>query len=234
MLELIGYGARLVLNHPAQLGRLAPEMAPAPDTAILARPGEDGRKILIAPGARPQQGDFELVKLQEAGMEGWVFQQSDDGTRVVLGDEKSLGDLAELASGPKSDKWELKSSKGYAGLWLEGYNVLTTDEDTTWPFELVGHDTSLIYVRGPMRPSQLPAAEELAVQDQELVRDETDGDRPWAELAYQANGDDWRLSYHFNYANERAALVVCCQAPKNGAEKAQERAWEFTDSLRLA
>jgi hypothetical protein len=233
MLDLIGYGIRITLNHPVQLGRLAPEHAPAADTIILARPGGEGQKVLIVPGETSHSGDFEPKKLQEEGLEGWVLQQADDGTRVVLGESKELGDLAEVSEGPKTRRWELKSAKGYAGHWLKGFNVLSTDEQTTWPFELIGHDGSLAYVRGPMAPDQIPEPEQLAVQDQELLRDETDSDAPWVELGYEHDGQQWRLSYHFVTLEDRATLAVCVQASADGAEQAQQRGADFAQSLRL-
>jgi hypothetical protein len=234
MLELIGYGASITLNHPIQLGRLDPQQAPAPDTAILAAQNGQGQKVLIAPGEKPQTGDFSLEKLEEGGMAGWVFQQADDGTRVVLGDSKDLGDLGELASGPDKRGWELRSDKGYAGKWVDGYNVLTTDHDTTWPFELVGHDGSMVYLRGPMPPDRIPEADDLAVGDQRLVRNETDGDTPIVELAYEHDGDEWRLSYHFFEISPQATVAVCCQAKADIAATAQQRAQEFGASVRLA
>ena len=233
MLELIGYGAKLILNHPVQLGRLAPEQAPAPDTVIVAQPGGEGRKVLVAPGDESCSGEFELAKLEEAGMEGWVLQQDDEGTRVVLGESKELGDLGDVTEGPKARQWEVHTSKGYSGLWLEGYNLLSTDDQTTWPFELVGHDGSMMYVRGPMPPDRVPDAEDLAVQDQRLVRDETDADTPFVELAYDHEGQEYRLSYHFVSFDDKAVLAVCTQSTTDNAEPAQERAAEFAASLRV-
>ncbi len=232
MLELIGYGARLVLNHPAQLGRLAPEQAPAPDTAIWAQPGGT-RKVLVAPGTTSQSGEFARTKLEEDGLEGWVLQQADDGTRVVLGGAQELGDLGEVHAGPTTRRWEIASSKGFAGEWLDGYNLLTTDEDTTWPFELIGFDGSMLYVRGPMPADRVPAAQDLAVGDQRLVREESAGDTPFVELAYDLEGQEWRLSYHFKKLNDQATAAVCCQAPAAIAAKAQAKAKAFAQSLRL-
>ncbi len=234
MLELTGYGARIVLNHPVQLGRLAPQQAPAPDTVILAQPGGDGQKVLIAPGDESGSGDFELVKLEEDGMEGWVLQQDNQGTRVVLGESQEVGDMAEVSGGSKAREWRLESSKGYSGRWITGYNMLTTDEETTWPFELVGHDGSMLYVRGPMPPERVPDAEDLAVGDQTLVRDETDGPSPWVELSYEHDGEEWRLSYHFKKLSQQAIVAVCCQVHASNAEKAQKKAQEFADSMKLA
>jgi hypothetical protein len=234
MLELIGYGARLTLNHPVQLGRLAPQQAPAPDTAILAAQDGQGQKVLIVPGEKTHSGDFTLEKLEEDDMEGWVLQQADDGTRVVLGESKELGDMAEVSAGPGKKGWELRSGKGYAGSWVTGYNVLTTDDETTWPFELVGHDGSMVYVRGPMPPDRVPAAADLAVGDQRLVRDETDSDTPVVELGYEHDGDEWRLSYHFFELSPQATIAVCCQAQADVAAKAQANAQKFGESLRLA
>lgn len=234
MLELLGYGARIVLNHPVQLARLAPQQAPVPDTAILAQPSGDGRKVLIAPGDESRSGEFEVTQLEEDGMQGWVLQQADDGVRVVLGENKELGEMAEVAQGPKSRQWELKSSKGYKGRWIEGYNLLTTDEETTWPFELIGHDGSMLYVRGPMPPDRVPDAEDLAVGDQRLVRDETGSSSPWVELAYEHGGEEWRLSYHFKKLSQQATVAVCCQARADNAEAAQQKAQAFADSMKLA
>lgn len=233
MLEVIGYGARIVLNNPTQLGRLPPQHAPAPDTIIVARPDGDGQKVLVAPGEKSCSGPFELTKLEEAGMEGWVLQQDDDGTRAVLGESKTLGNLADISEGSETRQWELTSAKGYTGRWLEGYNVLVTDDSSTWPFELIGHDGSMVYVRGPMPADRVPNAEDLAVQDQRLVRDETDSDNPWVELAYDHDGQEWRLSYHF-VELDNATLAVCTQVSADGAEAAQERASEFAASLRLS
>lgn len=232
MLELIGYGARIVLNHPLQLARLAPEQAPAPDTVIMARPGGDGRKVLVAPGDTSQSGAFTRTELEEHGMQGWVLQQNDDGVRVVLGEDKELGDMAEVAEGPKARQWELQSSKGYAGKWPEGYNLLTTDETTTWPFEMLGHDGSMLYVRGPMPKDRVPSPTDLAVGDQTLEQDRTDADQPWVELSFDHDGTEYRLSYHFVEFGE-ATIAVCAQAPAASAQKAQERARDFAASLRM-
>lgn len=234
MLELIGYGARITLNHPTQLGRLAPQQSPAPNTAILAAQDGQGQKVLIVPGAQARSGDFTLEKLEEDGMAGWVLQQQDDGTRVVLGESQDLGGLAEVDAGPTKQAWEIRSDKGYAGRWVEGYNILSTDAETTWPFELIGHDGSMVYVRGPMPADRVPDADGLAVGDQRLVRDETDTDSPLVELAYEHAGDEWRLSYHFFELSPQATVAVCCQAPAEGAEKAQANAQKFGESLRLA
>jgi hypothetical protein len=234
MLELIGYGARIAVKHPVQLGRLAPQQAPAPDTAILAAQDGQGQKVLIVPGEEARSGDFELEKLEEGGMAGWVLQQADDGTRVVLGESKNIDDLAEVSAGPAKQGWEFRSDKGYAGSWITGYNLLTTDDETTWPFELVGHDGSMAYVRGPMPPDRVPAAADLAVGDQRLVRDEMDSNSPMVELAYEHGGDEWRLSYHFFELSPQATVAVCCQAQADVAEKAQANAQKFGASLRLA
>ncbi|QDG50621.1 hypothetical protein FIV42_07715 [Persicimonas caeni] len=234
MLELNGYGTRIVLHHPVQLGRLAPQQAPAPDTIIVARPGGEGQKVLVAPGDESGSGDFQKVKLEEDGMEGWVLQQADNATRVVLGESEDLGEMADISAGSSTRHWELKSSKGYRARWVTGYNLLTTDKETTWPFELIGHDGSMIYVRGPMPSENVPDAEALAVGDQTLLRDETGSSSPWVELSYELDGEEWRLSYHFKKLSQQATVAVCCQVRASGAEQAQKKAQEFADSMKLA
>ncbi|MGM0559144.1 MAG: hypothetical protein ACQEVA_22355 [Myxococcota bacterium] len=238
-MELFGYGLEVSLKHPSQLARLAPEQAPKPDTAVLARPGVDGvGNVLLAPGEESKSGEFEHMKFEEEGQAAWGYRQEEGGTEVVLGnDMETIDTAATLSAGDGRREWRLRGDfegTTYTTSWPKSYNVVTTGEDRPRPFELFGHDRSRMYVQGPIDSDQAAPLDAFVREGFSVV--EQDDSKPKATLVleHEHDGEKWR-QYHQKFdVGGGKTVVVSMQCPAETFDHAKAAAETLADSVELA
>lgn len=237
-MEIFGYGLKVTLKHPTQLARLAPEQAPAPDTAVLARPGVDEvGNVLLVPGDESKSGDFERVKFEEEGQSAWGYRQDEGGTEVVLGnDMEKIDAAATLEAGDGRREWTLRGTFDgveYTTAWPEAYNVLTTADDRPRPFELYGHDRSRMYVQGPIPAERATDLEAFAREGFDIVEEDDSGPRATIVLEHEHEGESWR-QYHQKFdIGQGKVVVVSMQCPAETFDDAKAAADKLADTVEL-
>lgn len=237
-MELFGYGLKVTLKHPSQLARLAPEQAPKPDTAVLARPGVDEvGNILIAPGDESKTGPFERTKFEEQGQSAWGYRQEEGGTEVVLGDEmETIDAAASLGAGDGGHQWRLRGDYDgtvYTTAWPKSYNVVTTGDDRPRPFELYGHDRSRMYVQGPIPSDQATPLDAFKRDGQSIVDQDDTGSKETIVLEHEHDGETWR-QYHQKFdVGSGMTVVVSMQCPSESFDHAKEAADKLAGSIEV-
>jgi hypothetical protein len=238
-MELFGYGLKVILEHPSQLARLAPEQAPKPDTAVLARPGHDDiGNILIAPGDETKSGPFERMKFEEEGHSAWGYRQEEGGTEVVLGNEmETIEGAATLDEGGAQREWKLRgvyNGTAYTTSWPKAYNVVTSGDERPRPFELYGHDRSRMYVQGPIASEEASPLDAFVREGRSVVDQDDSGSKATIVLEHQHDGETWR-QYHIKFdVGAGKTAVVSMQCPAAAFDGAKEKADQLADSVELA
>jgi hypothetical protein len=237
-MELFGYGLKVSLEHPSQLARLAPEQAPKPDTAVLARPGIDEvGNVLMAPGEESKTGDFERMKFEEDGHSAWGYRQDEGGTEVVLGNEmETIDAAATLSEGDGQREWSLRGDfegTTYTTTWPKSYNVVTSGDDRPRPFELYGHDRSRMYVQGPIASDQAAALDAFVRDGFSVVEQDDSGTKATLVLEHEHDGEQWR-QYHQKFdVGAGKTVVVSMQCPAATFDNAKKAADTLADSVEL-
>ena len=239
-MDIYGYGVKVTIEHPSQMARLAPEQAPAPDTAVLAKPSDDSiGNVWLVPGDESKTGDFERVPFEEEGADraAWGYRQDDGGTNIILGEGmETIDGAGSLSEGDAQRKWSVRAEaqgQTFTADWLKGYNLITTPDNRPWPYELHGHDRSMMYVQGPIPTDQASDLEEFLQECQDLISQDTDGGKETLELEYEYDGDKWRQFHQKFEPVSGQTVVVSAQSPAAIADKMKETAGTFADSIGI-
>lgn len=114
---------------------------------------------------------------------------------------KRLHDIARVDAAPVEGDWQIETGR-FRAAFPGGFALRSVEVHSPAPFELVGPEDSLIFVRSPL---ELPSPEDLAGPGRKL----TNKGETWVELAYDHERAAWWRRHEIAHG-----LVFTAQAPE--------------------
>ncbi|MCY2969014.1 MAG: hypothetical protein NT069_36215, partial [Planctomycetota bacterium] len=101
--------------------------------------------------------------------------------------------------------------------WPGGFTLESTAEFPP-PFELVGEEDARLWIQGPVEHAILPPLAEMKTEDQTITAISNCGEHPLVEMAYELDGQQWRMFHVVVKRNPVYSVVVSGQAPETQRE----------------
>jgi hypothetical protein len=175
---------------------------------VFTRISGFGRTLL--PARAPfsfQWGSNKSVEFQMEINSEWIeVQLSDSGHFLDEASDKKLEDYIGVFPSDYQGEFRVETSI-YSVLWPDKVEIYAAGKKKGPHFDLVGPESSLIFIQGPIDSIEVPAVSELSVDGQTLVDEGQYEGAQWAEFEYSHEQALWRQRQHRLEIEEQVFLI---------------------------
>ncbi len=138
---------------------------------------------------------------------------------------QSLYDVLDVETGPDINHWRIETTV-FTCCWPIGYVLCSTNYAPS-PFELLGTNGELIFIRHPKR---VPDVAVMCAPGQTVINLKRNAESEWIDLEYNHDGLPWRQR-HEVVTLSGSRIAVTMQSPMQFANDAAIAAQQVAQSL---